>query len=301
MSSGFVSGGTTEQPIERDEEWLRAQQELEASRRLKQEQSRQQDGKTLYEVLQANKAAKQDAFEESIRLKNQFRTLDEDEIEFLDSVLESTRAREEAVKRETTEQLDAFRRLQEEADKAALLSGSGEAAGEEDGRGAGGAAGPLGSPVRGLGEDGSEWGVNSRKRKRFKEKEILKGVKLRKGSSGAGPGPGADVEKSGTVIRRDSSQGTTGATNPGMEKNKEGKTNREVVTKDAELLKAATTMTVEEDKSSKPALAASPPAISTSPPTAQTPRSPTPTTNSSSGSPPPAISLGLAGYSSDED
>ena len=55
MSSGFVSGGTTEQPIERDQEWLRAQQELEASRRLKQEQSRQQDGKTLYEVLQANK------------------------------------------------------------------------------------------------------------------------------------------------------------------------------------------------------------------------------------------------------
>lgn len=55
MSSGFVSGGTNEQPIERDEEWLRAQQELEASRRLKEEQSRQQDGKTLYEVLQANK------------------------------------------------------------------------------------------------------------------------------------------------------------------------------------------------------------------------------------------------------
>ena len=55
MSSGFVSGGTTDQPIERDDEWLQAQKELEANRRLKEEQSRQQGGKSLYEVLQSNK------------------------------------------------------------------------------------------------------------------------------------------------------------------------------------------------------------------------------------------------------
>ena len=55
MSSGFVSGGTTDEPIERDEEWLKAQQELEATRRRKEEESRQDGGKTLYEVLQANK------------------------------------------------------------------------------------------------------------------------------------------------------------------------------------------------------------------------------------------------------
>lgn len=30
MSSGFVSGGTVEQPTERDDEWLQAQQEIEA-------------------------------------------------------------------------------------------------------------------------------------------------------------------------------------------------------------------------------------------------------------------------------
>lgn len=55
MSSGFVSGGTTEKPIERDDEWLKAQQEIEANRRRKEEASRQEDGKTLYEVLQNNK------------------------------------------------------------------------------------------------------------------------------------------------------------------------------------------------------------------------------------------------------
>lgn len=115
-------------------------------------------------------AAKQEAFEESIRLKNQFRNLDEDEIEFLDSVLESTRAKEEAVKKETKEQLDLFRRQQEEADKALL-----DAAGNESTV----APATAGSPSA---EEG-QWAVNARKRKRAKEKEVLKGVKLRKSSS----------------------------------------------------------------------------------------------------------------------
>ncbi len=55
MSSGFVSGGTTDQPIERDDEWLKAQQDIEANRRRKEEESRQPGGKTLYDTLQANK------------------------------------------------------------------------------------------------------------------------------------------------------------------------------------------------------------------------------------------------------
>ena len=55
MASGFVSGGTTDQPIERDDEWLKAQEEIEVTRRRKEEESRQEGGKTLYEVLQQNK------------------------------------------------------------------------------------------------------------------------------------------------------------------------------------------------------------------------------------------------------
>lgn len=56
MSSGFVSAGTNEQPIERDEEWRRAQQELEEERRRKAELGKQNDGKSLFEVLEQNKS-----------------------------------------------------------------------------------------------------------------------------------------------------------------------------------------------------------------------------------------------------
>lgn len=55
MSSGFVSGGTIDNPIERDDEWLKAQQEIEVNRRRKEEEGRQVDGKSLFEVLQQNK------------------------------------------------------------------------------------------------------------------------------------------------------------------------------------------------------------------------------------------------------
>jgi hypothetical protein len=55
MSSGFVSGGTADQPIERDDEWRQAQQEIEDRRREKEDIGKQNEGKSLYEVLQANK------------------------------------------------------------------------------------------------------------------------------------------------------------------------------------------------------------------------------------------------------
>lgn len=64
--------------------------------------------------------AKQEEFEEKIKLKNQFRALDEDEVDFLDSIMESTRAQEATVKKETAEQLELFRRQREEAEKAHL-------------------------------------------------------------------------------------------------------------------------------------------------------------------------------------
>jgi hypothetical protein len=117
-------------------------------------------------------AAKQEAFEESIRLKNQFRNLDEDEIEFLDSVLESTRAKEEALKKETAEQLNFFRRQQEEADRALLY----QVDNAEGGTAAVGKAHDLGISE-------SQWAINARKKRKRPEKEVLKGVKIRKGSS----------------------------------------------------------------------------------------------------------------------
>ncbi|KAI5281185.1 hypothetical protein KEM54_003381, partial [Ascosphaera aggregata] len=163
MSSGFVSGGTIDDPVERDDEWLKAEGDLERERRQKAEAAGQANtGKSLYEVLQENKAAKQEAFQESIRLKNQFRTLDEDEVEFLDSVLESTRAQEAAVTKETMEQLEIFHRQREEAAKAeAALNATAQ---------------DLISPEE------QEWKTSHRKRRR-KEKEPLAGAKLRKRST----------------------------------------------------------------------------------------------------------------------
>ncbi|KAJ4354620.1 uncharacterized protein N0V89_006357 [Didymosphaeria variabile] len=159
MSSGFVSGGTTDKPTERDEEWRVAQAELEAKRLEKEDRDKQHDGKSLYEVLQANKAAKQDAFEEATRLKNQYRALDDDEAEFLDSVLEATRKKEAEVQKDTLEQLDAFRKQREEAERKALEAEEPEGVVEEE----------------------AHWVAHGRKRK--KGPELLKGVKLRKTSS----------------------------------------------------------------------------------------------------------------------
>ncbi|KAH7329992.1 N-terminal domain of NEFA-interacting nuclear protein NIP30-domain-containing protein [Rhexocercosporidium sp. MPI-PUGE-AT-0058] len=167
MSSGFISGGTTDAPLERSDEWLAAQKEIEANALRRAEQARQTDGKSLYETLEANKAAKQEAFEEANKLKNQFRGVDEDEAEWLDSVLESTRAEEDRVRKETAEGLALFRQQQELADKKAR-AGSDAAATEE------------GSPI--VAEEES-WVAGGRKRKRTKEKEGLKGVKLRRAST----------------------------------------------------------------------------------------------------------------------
>ena len=112
-------------------------------------------------------AAKQEAFEEANRLKNQFRSLDEDEIEFLDSVLETTRAEEQRVKRETAEGLEQFRKQQEEADKRARRGSDGAQVADN------------GYPIM----EEEQWAAGGRKRKRAKEKDVIKGVKIRRSST----------------------------------------------------------------------------------------------------------------------
>ena len=102
-------------------------------------------------------------------MKNQFRTLDDDEIEFLDSVLESTRAKEQALKKETAEQLNQFREQQEKADRAFALN-THVTFGDID----------EGSPTR---MEDSPWTVGARKRKRVKDKDGSKVVKVRRSSS----------------------------------------------------------------------------------------------------------------------
>lgn len=112
-------------------------------------------------------AAKQAAFEEQNRIKNQFRALDDDEADFLDEVRERKRRAEEEVRRETEQGLQAFRQAQK---------GEGDAEAEAGKEGSVGADGRV--------RDGEvSWGVG-RKRRRVKEREV-KGVK-RKVSTGGG-------------------------------------------------------------------------------------------------------------------
>ncbi|KAI6806655.1 hypothetical protein KC340_g18782, partial [Hortaea werneckii] len=120
MSSGFVAAGSgggngdeasannnnknnNTTNSQQDSAWAEAQRKIDATRQhssltgSKPRLGEQEGGKSLYETLQANKAAKQEAFDEATRFRNQFRSLDEDEVEFLDSVLESTRTQEAEV------------------------------------------------------------------------------------------------------------------------------------------------------------------------------------------------------------
>lgn len=185
MSSGFVSGGKAGEEIERDDEWKKAQQEIEDARRAKAELAKQQDGKSLFEVLQANKDKKQAEFEEKARYKLHV-ALDDEEADYLDSVLEKKRQEEANVKKETFEQLDLFRRQREEAERKAkgLEEESSEAPNDED---------------------APQWAAVGRKRKKGSEAGLLKGVKLRKSSSVPEDKKPMDEEKvtsqSGTSVK----------------------------------------------------------------------------------------------------
>ncbi|TQS35121.1 hypothetical protein Golomagni_04467 [Golovinomyces magnicellulatus] len=134
MSSRFVSDSSTNITIkttddtqqQRDkkiEAWQKIQEEIDAAAARRADEARNGNSssnrKSLYEILEANKAIKQEAFEEATRLRNQFRALDKDEIDFLDSVLERTREEESRVKMENLSRVKSFLRQQAEADQKA--------------------------------------------------------------------------------------------------------------------------------------------------------------------------------------
>lgn len=134
MSNHFVSGGiiqadgyvedglptavTELSPTQKkaQEEWAAVQADLDAARAKRQEERRRaaegQEGQSLFEVLQANKAAKQAAFEEANKLQNQFLSLNEDDIGFLDEVREKKRKDEESQKLEIEQGLKGFKEMQ---------------------------------------------------------------------------------------------------------------------------------------------------------------------------------------------
>ncbi|KAK3688308.1 N-terminal domain of NEFA-interacting nuclear protein NIP30-domain-containing protein [Podospora appendiculata] len=152
------------------QEWLQVSAQLEADRLARDEARKAATAalaggeKSLFEVLQANKNAKQAAFDEANRLKNQFRALDDDEIDFLDSVRESKRADEERVRRETEEGLRAFRALQRKG--GGRVGGDRDGGSEEEEEEGGGLV---------VGEE--EWAlVSGRKRRRGEGRRVVGGV-----------------------------------------------------------------------------------------------------------------------------
>lgn len=95
--------------------------------------------------------------------------MDDDEVDFLDSVLESTRAKDATIKKDTREQLEAFRTQQEEA---ARMTRETE---DEDV--------PAG--------DEEQWIVGKKRRRREKG-DTVKGLKLRRKSSTASQNKSVD-------------------------------------------------------------------------------------------------------------
>ncbi|KAF3189455.1 hypothetical protein TWF106_004814 [Orbilia oligospora] len=211
MSSGFVSSGRLESADADEIHNVNAEDNREASAvdawaaadaAIKEAKEKaastsglvgsQEGGKSLYEVLQANKARKQEAFEEKLKFKNQFRSLDEGEVEFLDSIVSEQRAEEEAKKKELESRLDDFRKLQYEADHDPNATAS-----VAD-------------------ESKSTWAVPARrKRKKDKEKDTALGanIKLRKMSDGTKE-ESNDTSSAKSKVGTDSPKPKAEATNP---------------------------------------------------------------------------------------
>jgi len=96
---------------------------------------------------------------QKLRLQNQIAALDNDDVEYHQSILDSEQAKEAAIRKETSEQLALFRKHQEEAEREALAK--------------------SGSPV----DEQEAWVVGNKKRKKGLEKGGLLGIKLRKPSA----------------------------------------------------------------------------------------------------------------------
>ncbi|KAK7207550.1 N-terminal domain of NEFA-interacting nuclear protein NIP30-domain-containing protein [Myxozyma melibiosi] len=114
------------------------------------------DDRSLYEILQANKERKQAEFEAAAAERNQIHRLDEDEIEFLQSVAEKERRKEEMLKSDVDRQLREFRERQR---AKASSGGSGRGSGSGSGSGKGGAKKGIEKEVEAemkVGEDADE-------------------------------------------------------------------------------------------------------------------------------------------------
>ncbi|EGG11028.1 uncharacterized protein MELLADRAFT_33451, partial [Melampsora larici-populina 98AG31] len=109
VASRFVSSSDLENARQkREEEWK------ETYKRLGQEAppmpKEEYDGRSLYEKLKETKDKKQEAFEEQLKFKNQFRALDDEEVAFLDDAAEEQRIAELEKERAIQEEMARFKK-----------------------------------------------------------------------------------------------------------------------------------------------------------------------------------------------
>ncbi|KAF9511291.1 hypothetical protein BS47DRAFT_1299056 [Hydnum rufescens UP504] len=110
VGSRFVSQADIEKAkATRDEQWRAAYARLGQEPPPRPQEDADYDGRSLYEKLQSQKNAKQEEWEEKTKLSNQFRSLEEDEVLFLDSVMEEKRAQERARQDQDGEQVKDFK------------------------------------------------------------------------------------------------------------------------------------------------------------------------------------------------
>ncbi|KAJ9092059.1 hypothetical protein QFC19_008833 [Naganishia cerealis] len=112
-TTGFVSSRFVSQ-TELDEAALRKQEEWKAAyARLGQEPPPQEtegeyDPRSLYERLHAQKETKREQWDEKMRMANQFRGLEADELQFLDETAQQERDRQRKVEQQDREELALF-------------------------------------------------------------------------------------------------------------------------------------------------------------------------------------------------
>ncbi|GAA5827443.1 hypothetical protein JCM5353_002099 [Sporobolomyces roseus] len=111
VSSRFVSSKELEAASQkRQEEWKAAYERIGQEPPKQDEGEGTYDPRSLWEKLQENKSKKQEAFEEQLKFKNHFRSLDEDEISFLDSMIDENNDEEVERQKAIREELEGFRK-----------------------------------------------------------------------------------------------------------------------------------------------------------------------------------------------
>ncbi|KAH7107142.1 N-terminal domain of NEFA-interacting nuclear protein NIP30-domain-containing protein [Auriculariales sp. MPI-PUGE-AT-0066] len=108
VASRFVSQKDIEKAKEvRDEQWKAAYARLGQEPPAPKEDP-EYDGRSLFDKLAQNKAAKQEEWESKSKLSAQFRPLDADEINFLDSVTKERLAADRKRKADDDDELQSF-------------------------------------------------------------------------------------------------------------------------------------------------------------------------------------------------